>query len=462
MFELVVCNARVVTAEQVVEADIGITGEQIAAIGTGLSGRSVIDAEGRYVTPGGIDAHCHLAQRSHSGAEAADDFTSGTRSALFGGTTTVIPFAPQTESDGLRAGVHRYLEQAEDRAFADYSAHAIVSHIDQAVLSDVARLVDDGLPSFKAYTTYDKLKLAAPDVIRLMEAVAAAGGVLLVHAEDDDLVRWRTENLIRIGATALKDHARARDRLAEVSAIQQICCYARAVGAEVVIVHVSTGEGLDVIAAARRRGASVTPEICTHHLLLDDTVYSGAGFGDARYVYTPPPRPRADVEALWHELPGLADVILSSDHVSYRLNDPTGKLRAGANAPFHKVPNGTPGIELRLPILMDQAVNGGKLSACQLVKAAATRPARTYGLFPRKGTIAPGADADLVIWSTDQPKRISQSLLHDNMDFTPYEGLEISCWPQIVILRGRVAIRDGKLDIPAGYGRLQHRAAGPR
>jgi dihydropyrimidinase len=460
VFDLVVRHGTVVTDTDSMAADVGVRDGRVAEVGPGLGpGVDEIDARGRLVLPGGIDAHCHIDQKSSSGLMTADDFYTGGVAAACGGTTTVIPFAAQHRGQSLRAVVDEYHVRARARAFVDYGFHLIVSDPTPAVLRDeLPALVADGCPSLKLYMTYEALRVTDRQMLAVFEAAQVNRAMVMVHAENSDAVAWSTDRLMEAGRTEPRFHPASRPALAEGEATNRAIALAELAGAAVFIVHVSCRESLAPIVAARARGARVRAETCPQYLVLSAADMDHPGFEMAKFVCSPPLRSRDDQEALWAALTAGSLDLVASDHAPYRLHDPQGKLAHGESAPFTKIPNGVPGLELRLPLLFSEGVRRGRITLQQFVALAATNPAKIYGLFPRKGTIAIGADADLVVWDPERAVAVTHSVLHDAMDYTPYEGMAVTGWPVATVSRGDVVWHDGVLRGEPGRGQFVARA----
>jgi dihydropyrimidinase len=459
-FDLVVRGGTVVTDTDTVRCDVGVRGGRIAAIGGNLgTAASEIDAAGLLVMPGGIDAHCHIDQRSSSGLTTADDFFTGGVSAACGGTTTIVPFAAQHRGQSLRAVVAAYHVRASSRAFIDYGFHLIVSDPTETVLrEELPEMIAAGCPSLKVYMTYEALKLNDRQLLAVFEAASRHRALVLVHAENSDAIAWKTDQLLAAGQTEPRYHPASRPSLAEGEATNRAIALAELAGAAVFIVHVSCREALVPIVAARARRARVWAETCPQYLLLAAADMDRPGFEMAKFVCSPPLRSTADQAALWEALAsGTLDVV-ASDHAPYRLQDPQGKLAHGADAPFTKIPNGMPGLELRLPLLFSEGVGKGRLTANQFVALTASNPARIYGMFPRKGTIAVGADADLVVWDPNREAVVTHAALHDAMDYTPFEGARVKGWPVTTVSRGDVVWDGQTVRGDAGRGRFVARA----
>ena len=456
LFDLVVRNAQVATASDCYEADIGIRAGRIVQIGTGLpAGTREIDAAGRVVTPGGVDAHCHLDQPMAPPVRMADDFESGTRAAACGGTTTVIPFAAQEKGQSLRAAVEDYHQRANDRAHVDYAFHLIVSDPTPHVLGEeLPDLIGEGYTSFKIYMTYDDLKLDDGQILDVLQVARERGAMAMVHAENADCIEWLTRRLEAAGRTAPRFHAHSRPMLVEREATHRAIALSELVEVPILIVHVSGREAVEQIRWARGHGLKVFAETCPQYLFLTaadlgvDDSYHGA-----RCVCSPPPRDKANQEVIWD---GLADglfTVFSSDHAPFRFDAPEGKKPGGEEVAFRHIPNGIPGIETRMALLYSEGVLGGRITLEQFVALTSTNPAKAYGLHPRKGAIAIGSDADLVIWD-EREFVLRNSQLHHNVDYTPYEGMTLRAWPGMTIAGGEV-VWDGKNFLPRlGQGRF--------
>src|SRR5579872_5100124 len=453
-FDLVVKNGTVVTAADTQHCDIGIKDGTVVALGRGLGPAArEIDARGKIVMPGAIDSHCHIEQRSGFGVVCADDFHSATVAAAFGGTTTVIPFAAQHRGESLRQVVDAYRDAATPKAVIDYAFHLIVTDPNEQVLGqELPALIQDGFTSFKVYMTYDAMRLDDRQMLEILALARREGALVMVHAENHDIIRWLGGKLIEAGHTAPKFHAIAHDRLAERDASQRAITLAEIVGVPLLIVHVSGSEAADQIRWAQGQGLRIYGETCTQYLVLSDDGLDKEEWDGAMHVCTPPPRDKANQEAIWRGLATGVFQVVSSDHAPFRYDDPQGKLLNGKGAPFNKIPPGIPGLEVRLPILFSEGVGGGRIDLNQFVALSATNHAKIYGLYPRKGTIAVGSDADIAIWDPDKDVTISVDMLHDNMDYTPYQGMRVRGWPVVTISRGEVVVEDGKLVAEPGRG----------
>jgi len=462
-FDLVIRGGRVATASDTFEADIGVRDGRIVELGTRLGGSGeTIDASGRLVLPGGIDSHVHLAQRSGPGIVMADDFESGTRSAAFGGNTLVMPFCMQPKGESLRQAVKDYHALADGNCYTDVSFHLVISDPSPTLLGqELPALVDDGYTSFKVFMTYQDLALTDMQLLQVFSTARETGSLVMVHAENYDAIRFLTEQLERAGKTAPRFHATSRPIPVEREATHRAISLAELIDVPVMIVHVSNGEAMEQIRWAQSRGLKVYGETCPQYLVLTEKDLEGLNMEGAKYVCSPPPRDHASQKACWNGLQTGVFQVFSSDHCPFRYDDPQGKLTPKGRTSFRWVPNGIPGVETRLPILFSEGVGKGRISLNEFVALSSTNHARMYGLHPRKGTIAIGADADIAIWDPGRRATIRAKDLHHGADYTPYEGLEVTGWPVTTIVRGKVVVRDGHLVGAKSHGLHQARDRSP-
>ena len=455
-FDLVVRNGTVVSAEGRDTVDIGVCDGRIARIDRRLPAGTVdLDASGQLVLPGAIDSHCHVAQRSSTGLMTADDFESATRAAACGGTTTIIPFAAQHRGQPLREVVDDYRRSAEGKAIVDYGFHLIVSDPDERALTvDLPALIREGCTSFKVFMTYEALKLTDRQILDVLQVAREQQALVLVHAENHDAVAWSTARLMRAGHTAPKFHAAARPDIAEREAVHRMISLSEVVGAAVLVVHVSGDAALEQIRWARGRGLPIFAETCPQYLCFTEASLDRPGFEGAKFIFSPPPRTVRDQQALWRGCARGDLDVMSSDHAPYRFGAVDGKAVHGTDAPFPKVPNGMPGLETCLPVVFSEGVVAGRLTLEQFVALSSTNAARIYGMHPRKGTLAVGADADIAIWDPERRVTITNDRLHHHMDYTPYEGMTVTGWPVVTVSRGDVLWREGVLTATPGRGRF--------
>src|SRR3954464_8400965 len=459
-YDLLIRGGRVATVSDVIEADVAISGEMIAAIGRGLSGaRREIDARGKLVLPGGVDSHAHIEQLSAAGIVNADTFESATVSAAFGGTTTVIPFAAQHVGMQLPQVLEEYHALAKKGAVIDYAFHMIIADPTKETLEkDLPDLIKQGHGSIKIFMTYDRLKIDDEPLLDILLAARDGGAMLCAHAENHGIISWMVKRLLARGYTDPKYHAISHARVSEAEAFNRLIGMAALIDQPIMIFHVSTAEGAKVIRDARGQGLKVFAETCPQYLFLTAADLDKPGVEGAKWMCSPPPRRAADQEALWQALALGYLQTVSSDHAPYRF-DETGKLRAGPNPNFKQVANGLPGLEVRLPLLFDAMVSNGRLGLSKFVELTSTAPAQIYNL-PKKGSIAIGNDADIAIWDPQKKVTLSDEMMHDLTGFTPFAGRAITGWPETVLLRGRVLVEGDQFHGTPGDGRLMLREGG--
>jgi len=451
MDDLIIHGGTVVGPDGRAQADVVIRDGRIIALGSaqGLPGQR-IDARGMLVMPGGVDSHCHIEQLSGAGLMNADTFETATRSALRGGTTTTVSFAAQHPGMRLSDVVADYEGRAGRGAMGDYAFHIIVSDISgENLTTDLPALLARGHRSVKLFTVYDKVRVADEAILDILFTVRQGGGIVCVHAENDGMIRWMMRRLAEAGMVAPRHHALAHPKLAEVEALSRICHFARFTGQPVMLFHISCAEGLAVVRAARAEGAPVMAETCPHYLLQTVDVLDGDPALAAGFLCSPPQRDAADQQALWGGLATGDLSVVTSDHAPYRL-DASGKFAHGADAPFPKIANGQPGLEMRLPLMFDAMVSGGRLGPERFVDLTATAPARIFGL-QGKGRIAPGMDGDVVLWNPARRVTLGETL--DGSGYNPWAGRQVTGWPEVVIRRGDVVAKGGQVLARAGSGR---------
>jgi dihydropyrimidinase len=454
-YDLVIRNGAVATAADTSACDIGIKDGVVVMLGKNLGpGARDIDASGHLILPGGIDSHCHIEQRSSSGVVCADDFYSATVSAAFGGTTTVIPFAAQHRGQSLRQVVEEYHAAAAPKAIVDYAFHLIISDPSEQILGqELPALIRDGYTSFKVYMTYDLLALDDRQMLDILSVARREGALVMVHAENHEMIKWLTGRLLERGLGAPRYHAVSHARLAEGEATNRAVALSQLLDVPILLVHVSAGEAIEVIRNAQTRGLRIYGETCPQYLFLTADDLAKPGVEGAKFCCSPPPRDRAAQQAVWTGLRNGTFQVFSSDHAPYRF-DASGKLPHGEKTTFKEIANGVPGIELRLPLLFSEGVGQGRLDLNAFVALTATNHAKLYGLYPKKGTIAVGSDADIAIWDPERETVITAGILHDNVGYTPYEGRRLRGWPVTVLSRGRIVIEDGRLVAPRGSGQF--------
>ncbi len=458
-FDTIIRGGTIATASDTFDADIGISDGKIVALGRDMKGaRETIDARGKYVLPGGIDSHVHIAQPSGPGIVMADDFESCTRSAAFGGNTTVLPFCLQESGTPLRQTVNAYQKLAEGNCHVDVSFHLIISDPSEQVLGqELPALVKDGYTSFKVFMTYDGLALTDLQIMETMAVAKDTGALVMIHAENYDMIRFLTAKLERQGDTAPYFHAKSRPIPVEREATHRAITLAELSEVPLVVVHVSNREAMDEISRAQAKGLKIKAETCPQYLVLTEDDLQGLNMEGAKYVCSPPPRDKASQIACWEGLRTGVFTLFSSDHCPFRYDDEQGKLAPKGKTSFRWVPNGIPGVAARLPILFSEGVSKGRIDINTFVAVSATNHAKTYGLYPQKGTIAIGSDADIAIWDPRKRMTINNANQHHGADYTPYEGIKVKGWPVLTMVRGKTVVRDGALVGAAPSGVYQTR-----
>jgi len=461
-FDLVVRGGTVVTAADTYRADIGIRDGRIATIGEGLDGAQKLDAGGLLVLPGGVDSHCHIEQLRPGGGTDEESFVTGSASCLAGGTTTVVTFAAQFRGHGILDTLAEYHRRAS-KAMVDYTFHQIITDpSDEVVWKEIPQVVASGVRSLKVFLTYEPSHLDDRQFIRVLAAARRNNALVTVHCENYEAIGWRSEALMADGRTAPKYHAWSRPKVIEREATYRAIALAEMVDQPIQVFHVSCPEVAAEIARAQARGLKVWAETCPQYFVLSAADMDRPGFEGAKFICSPSPRTKEDSEGLWQDIRRNTLDIVSSDHSGSSFEgEGVGKRVHGGNAPFTDIPNGVPGLASRLPIVFSEGVGGGRIDLNHFVRLTATNPAKLFGLYPRKGTIAPGSDADLVVWDPDRRVTITNALMQHVIDYTPYEGMAVTGWPVATVKGGRVAMRDGKVQAEPGTGKFLARAPYP-
>jgi dihydropyrimidinase len=450
-----VTSGTIVTASQVTRADLLIEDDRIVEIGPSIMAvpDRILDASGRLVLPGGVDVHTHL-DMPLGEITSSDDFESGTIAAACGGTTTIIDFATQSRGQTLREALDVWMRKAEGKAVIDYGFHVIVSELTHGVEAEMDALVREGVPSFKLFMAYPRsLMLDDGAIFRALLRTRENGGQVSIHAENGQVIEVLVERALAAGHTAPRFHAVTRPAAAEAEAVHRAIALAEMADAPVYLVHLSTAEATDEVAAARKRGLRVFGETCPQYLFLSEERYEEPGFAAAGYVMSPPLRARAAQDRLWRALAEGDLQVVATDHCPFMMK---GQKEIGLDD-FSKIPNGAPGIEFRMSLLYDGGVRAGKLPLTRFVEVTSTAPARIFGLYPRKGTIAAGSDADLVILDPHRSARISAATHHMRVDYNPYEGREVTGIVETVLSRGRTIVEHGRFVGRAGAGAFLRR-----
>lgn len=449
----IIKNGTIVTASDIYNGDILVDNGIIKEIGTNIptSNHDVIDAAGKYVIPGGIDVHTHL-NLDVGIAVANDDFYTGTVAAACGGTTTIVDhmgFGPK--GCNLKHQIDVYHGYADGIATIDYSFHGVIQHVDEKILDEMKSIVDaEGIPSFKVYLTYG-FKLSDDEVLKVLLRLKELGGITTVHPENDAAVNYLRDYYSKNGMLSPVYHALSRPPECEAEAINRMINLAAIAGnAPLYIVHLSCGLGLDYIKMALERGQKIYAETCPQYLLLDDEKYKEPNNEGLKYIMSPPLRKKENQEKLWKGInDGLIQVV-ATDHCPFDFN---GEKQLGKDD-FTKCPNGAPGIETRVPLLFSEGVSKGRISINKFVEIISTNPAKIFGLYPKKGTIQVGADADIVLIDPDKEVVLSRRILHENVDYTAYEGMRLKGYPVLTLVRGKIVAKDNEFVGIKGYGQF--------
>jgi dihydropyrimidinase len=450
-FDTIIQGGTIVTASDTYASDIGVKDGRITAIAKDLpkeSAKQVLSADGCYVIPGGIDVHTHL-DLPFGGTSSADDFESGTIAAAHGGTTTLIDFAVQFRGETLRTAFDTWMKKAEGKAAIDYGLHCIVTDLPDARLDEMDTLVKEGVASFKLFMAYPGVfMLEDSDIYKAMGQAAKSGAMICMHAENGGAIDVIVQRALAEGKTAPKYHALTRPVAAEAEATGRAIALAEMAGSHVYIVHLSCNEALEKVREARDRGLPVFAETCPQYLYLSLDNMDVPGFEAAKYVYTPPPREKWHQEKLWDGLVRDNLQVVSTDHCPFCYKE---QKELGIDD-FSKIPNGGPGIEHRLSLIYTGGVHGKRFSPNRFVELVATAPAKLFGLYPRKGTIAIGSDADIVIFDPNKEETISAETHHMKVDYSMFEGIQTKGAPRQVLSGGRVIIDRGKFTGKVGQG----------
>jgi len=456
-FDTIITNGRVVTATDTFVSDVAINRGKIAAIGDNLpreNAAQVIDAAGKYVLPGGIDVHTHL-DMPFGGTTSSDDFETGTRAAAFGGTTTLIDFAIQYKGQTLRTAFDAWMEKASGKAVCDYAFHCIITELADAQLEEMNALVREGVTSFKLFMAYPGVfMLDDGSIFKALQRTAKNGGLVCMHAENGNAIDVIVQQALAEGKKAPKYHALTRPTTAEAEATARAIALAEMAGAPVYIVHLSCNDALEKVREARDRGLPVYAETCPQYLYLSIDNFDVPDFEGAKYVFTPPLREKWHQEKLWNGLKRDHLQVVSTDHCPFCFKEQKELGRGD----FTKIPNGGPGVEHRMSLIYSGGVAAGRFSVNRFVELVSTTPAKLFGLYPRKGTIAVGSDADMVIFDPNRKHTISAKTHHMRVDYSMFEGIQVTGMPSTVLSRGRVVVDNEKFLGRAGAGEFVKRS----
>jgi dihydropyrimidinase len=456
-FDALILNGTVVTASDTFKADVGIEGGKIVAIGDQLPrdrAKKTFDAKGKYVFPGGIDVHTHL-DMPFGGTTSSDDFETGTRAAAWGGTTTLIDFAIQGKGQSLRTALDTWHNKARDKAITDYAFHCIITDLPDAQLAEMRAMINDGVTTFKLFMAYPGvLMLDDGSIFKALQQTAKHGGMICMHAENGNAIDVIVQQALAEGKTAPKYHALTRPTTAEAEATSRAIALAEMAGSPIYIVHLSCNDALEKVREARDRGLPAYAETCPQYLYLSLENFDAPGFEGAKYVFTPPLREKWHQEKLWQGLKADNLSVVSTDHCPFCFKE----QKELGKGDFTKIPNGGPGIEHRMSLVYSGGVGQGRFSVNRFVEIVSTTPAKLFGLYPRKGTIAVGSDADIVVFDANREHTISAKTHHMRVDYSMFEGIKVKGMPDMVMSRGRVLVENNEFNGKPGSGQYLKRA----
>ncbi len=439
-YDIILTGGLVVTASDTFKADVAIKDGCIAALGEKFNTDAVktIDCSGKYILPGGIDVHTHM-EMPFGGTTSKDTFETGSIAAAHGGTTSIVDFCIQGKGQSLRESLDGWHAKADGKSCIDYAFHVAVTDMTDEVLCEMPEIIKQGYPSFKLFMVYDGLRVSDGTFLKALKVARDNGGLVCVHAENNDIVVNNIGELLAEGKTAPKYHAASRPPLAEGEATGRACKLARITDGPLYVVHLTCSDSLEEVVRARKAGASVMAETCPQYLYLSTENYEEPNFNGAKYVMSPPLRPAENQAPLWNALKNGDLQTVATDHCPF---DFKGQKEMGKDD-FTKIPNGAPGVEPRMSLLYKGVVEG-RYSLNKMVEVASTNPAKIMGMYPQKGTIAPGADADICIFDPEKSGPINHAELHENVDYTTYEGIDVPGRPVSTISGGRLVVENQK------------------
>ena len=455
-FDLVIKNGTIITASDRYNGDIGIKDGKVIQIATELSatdGIQVVDAAGKYIIPGGIDGHTHL-DMPFAGTYSSDNFITGTKAAAIGGTTSVVDFSIQPAGKTLAQTTDIWREKSDNKACIDYGIHIAITDVSEATLAEIPAIVKAGYSSFKVFMVYDGMRVEDGNLMKILKAASEAGALIGIHCENYHAIKYLTEKLLSEGKTAPMYHGKSRPAECEGEAANRAINLANIAQAPLYIVHNSCEESISEIKRAREKGLPIMGETCPQYLFLSEDNYEEPDFGGAKYVMSPPLRNKKNWEYIWNALKEGTIQTIATDHCPFYME----QKRMGIDD-FTKIPNGAPGIEARMPLMLSYGPKHG-LSLSKVVELTSTNPAKILGMYPQKGTIAVGSDADIVIYDPNKKVTIKQEMLHENVDYSPYEGFEVDGYPVMTISRGEIIAKDGEYVGAEGRGQFIVRGNG--
>lgn len=455
-YDFIIKNGTIVTASDTFKADIAIKNEKIVEIGENIQeteGNRTYDANGMYLIPGGIDAHTHL-DMPFGGTFSSDDFYTGTKAAAIGGTTSIVDFAVQPQGKTLHETIDIWRDKADKKAVIDYGIHIGVTQLNKNVKEEIPQVISEGYSSFKVFMVYDNMRVDDFALIEVLKTASESGGLIGVHAENYYAIKYLVEKLISEEKIEPRYHAISRPYVCEEEATNRAIKMAQISNSPLHVVHVSCEESAKAIKEAREKGLPVMGETCPQYLMLDDSRYDEPEFNGSKYVMSPPLRNKKNNEVLWKMINDGVLQTIATDHCPFFM-----KQKEMGKDDFTKIPNGAPGIELRMPLMYSEGVEKGRISLNKYVEITSTNSAKIFGMYPKKGTIAVGSDADIVVLDPNKKVKVTKDILHENVDYTPYEGFEIKGYPVATFSRGDLIAENGNFVGEEGRGEFIKRGA---
>jgi dihydropyrimidinase len=446
--ELVIKGGLIITDREILKTDLGISNGKIATLGNGLQGIQTIDAGGLYVLPGGVDPHVHLNMPTAT-TVTSDNWSTGTKAAACGGTTTIIDFIEPEQGQELMSALMQRRSEADGTVWVDYALHMTINNSKPETLAQIPGLSEKGINSYKLYTTYEGMKLSYEEISLVMKSIAASGGICMVHAEDDSIIQSAVSALVKEGKLSSKWFPFSRPPEAEIKAVEECIQLAGESGVILYLVHLSTGKAVEAVINARATGLQVVAESCPQYLLLNQAMITeGDPFTAAALICSPALKSEDENRHLWNAIRANQLQSIGSDHCSFNLYTQKSPVLND----FRYVPGGLPGIELRYPLIHHYAVLKGLLGLTDWVRLCSTQPAQIFGLWPQKGSLAVGSDADIVLFDPEKKVIIDRNLLHEHVDYSPYESLELQGYPVLTLLRGNLVVENGAMKAPGPSG----------
>ena len=438
-FELVIKGGSVITDSEIIETELGISNGKIAAVGNDLKGMQTIDADGLYVLPGGVDPHVHLNMPTAT-TVTSDDWFTGTKAAACGGTTTIIDFVEPEAEQGLLSALKQRQNEADGSVWIDYALHMTINNSKPETLAQIPALSEKGVTSYKLYTTYEGMKLSYQEMSLVMKSIAASAGICMVHAEDDFVIQSAVSDLLKAGKLSSRWFPFSRPPEAEIKAVDECIQLAEESGVILYLVHLSTGKAVEAVVKARAAGVQVVAETCPQYLLLNETMITkGDPFTAASLICSPALKSEDENSQLWNAITANQLQSIGSDHCSFNLY----KQKSPVLNDFRYVPGGLPGIELRYPLIHHYAVMKGLIGLTDWVRLCSSQPAQIFGLWPKKGSLSVGSDADIVLFDPKKKVVINRNLLHEHVDYSPYESLELQGYPVMTFVKGNLVVENG-------------------